>query len=686
MFPQSEKELEEKNPQVLLDVANQSSERLAVQHTAFIAACAYVLVIVFGTTDLDLLIGKGIKLPFVDVEMPIVGFFAFTPFILVLAHFNLLLQLQLLSRKLFVFDAAVQQDEVIGGLRDRLHIFPFTYYLVGQPSPLVKPFLAVMTSITLVLLPLFVLFALQLEFLAYQEESVTWLQRIAIWLDVVLITLFWPTILHPKDDWKSYWRALIAAHVPRRWVWVSFLLLFAGFTIILFAVDEKIAIAGMVVLLLSVLSFQFRDNKLKRSPRRYKVIFSLVVALILALAVWVLAGGVDVPWLPGEKSDIIFFCLSFLIPIVVSWHYQAPRGSFALLLTLLMGSLLPLALMVDEEHFEQLVVGRQSFRTQHTLLSGLLMDKRRLDLDEQLLFVKPPKPETLALIRSGKWEEGLRQVEPINLKGRNLRHAALYKAMLIGADLRMVQLQGADLFLAKLQGAKLGGAGLQSANLVGAGLQGADLDGAKLQGADLVGARLQGADLGGAELQGANLSRAKLQGANLREANLYAADFTNAATKIIDAREVFWKALDKSDVDQLITILQPFITDTDQRRQVTARLKRASQPDAPHPEMESILAQAEIPIRFNKRYSPQKPKEVADFTRQLHVYLVALAAESPEIARGIILQIPSSDDKFTQKLSRYGLAAKLVKHLDDTQFKGLYGLTPGEKEKLRSLE
>ena len=192
--------------------------------------------------------------------------------------------------------------------------------------------------------------------------------------------------------------------------------------------------------------------------------------------------------------------------------------------------------------------------------------------------------------------------------------------------------------------------------------------------------------MGGAELQGANLSRAKLQGANLREANLYAADFTNAATKIIDAREVFWKALDKSDVDQLITILQPFITDTDQRRQVTARLKRASQPDAPHPEMESILAQAEIPIRFNKRYSPQKPKEVADFTRQLHVYLVALAAESPEIARGIILQIPSSDDKFTQKLSRYGLAAKLVKHLDDTQFKGLYGLTPGEKEKLRSLE
>ena len=298
-------------------------------------------VIVFGTTDLDLLIGKGIKLPFVDVEMPIVGFFAFAPFILVLVHFNLLLQLQLVSRKLFAFDAAAQQDNGIGGLRDRLHIFPFTYYLVGQPSPLVKPFLAVMTSITLVLLPRFVLFSMPLAFLAYQEESVTWLQRLAILLDVALITIFWPTILHPKDDWKSYWRTLIAAHVPRRGVWLSFLLLFAGFSICLFAVDGKIAFTGAFVLLLSTLSFAFRDNKWKGSSRRYKVIMLLVAVLIIALAVWVLAGGGL--RVMGETSVIIFFCLSLLIPLVVFWHSKAPRGSFALLLTLFIGLQLLLA-------------------------------------------------------------------------------------------------------------------------------------------------------------------------------------------------------------------------------------------------------------------------------------------------------------------------------------------------------
>jgi hypothetical protein len=65
---------------------------------------------VFSTTDLDLLIGKGIKLPVVDVEVPIVGFYAALPYLLVLVHFHLLLQLQLLSRKLYAFDRAASGE------------------------------------------------------------------------------------------------------------------------------------------------------------------------------------------------------------------------------------------------------------------------------------------------------------------------------------------------------------------------------------------------------------------------------------------------------------------------------------------------------------------------------------------------------------------------------------------------
>ena len=738
----------EKNPEVLLDVANHSSERLAVQHTAFIAACAYVLVIVFGTTDLDLLIGKGIRLPFVDVEMPIVGFFAFAPFVLVLVHFNLLLQLQLLSRKLFAFDAAAPGVEGIGGLHDRLHIFPFTYYLVGQPSPLVKFFLAVMTSITVVLLPLFVLFSMQLQFLAYQDESVTWLQRMAIWLDIALINIFWPTILHPDDDWKGYWRALIAVHVPRRRVWRSFLLLFAGITICLFAVNEKLAFAGQIMIPLSLWSV------LLRLSRNHEYGFPLLGGAILSVVILLFTGG---------RAFASIYLFIFALPVL--WHKQAPRGSFALLLTLF-GSLLPLALMVDGEHLEQGLISIQASQMNSTVLSTwhLLDDKRQLDLNEQLLFVKPPKPETLALIRSGKWKEGLTQLEPINLQHRNLRHADMSNAVLIGADFRdadlrgaslndaylqganleAVKLQGAYLVEVKLQGANLRdvnlqdaileevnfqglnlmGSKLQSLNLGKANLQGADLSGANLQGTDLSGANLQGANLGEAKLQGTYLGKANLQGANLKKANLqgadlsganlqgvdlsganlqgvdlsganlqgvdlsganlYTADFTDAATTLIDAREVVGKPLGKNDVEELVIILKTVIADPVRLQEVMNRLKSASQPDAPQPYLESILAEANTQISFAKRYDPQKLKEDDDFTRQLNDFLVALASESPEIARGIIRQIP--DNNAVEESSRRGLTAELEKHFDDKYREGLQGLTPVEKDDLKRFK
>src|SRR5262249_19018126 len=123
------------DPKPLLAAANSAAEKVAALHVVFLAICAYILVIVFGTTDMDLLIGKGVKLPVVDVDVPIVGFYALAPYLLVLAHFNLLLSLQLLSRKLYAFDEAAQHHDS-GGLHDQLSIFPYNHYLIGRPSRL----------------------------------------------------------------------------------------------------------------------------------------------------------------------------------------------------------------------------------------------------------------------------------------------------------------------------------------------------------------------------------------------------------------------------------------------------------------------------------------------------------------------------------------------------------------------
>ena len=74
------------------------------------------------------------------------------------------------------------KEERIGGLRDRLHIFPYTYYLVGRPGPIVRRLLGIVVGITLLVLPLATLLVLQLRFLAYQDQAVTWAQRVAVWL------------------------------------------------------------------------------------------------------------------------------------------------------------------------------------------------------------------------------------------------------------------------------------------------------------------------------------------------------------------------------------------------------------------------------------------------------------------------------------------------------------------------
>jgi hypothetical protein len=77
--PQPPSAASSEDAEALLGTANSASQHVAVLHVAFMALCAYVLVIVFSTTDMDLLIGKGVKLPVVDVTVPIVGFYAFAP-------------------------------------------------------------------------------------------------------------------------------------------------------------------------------------------------------------------------------------------------------------------------------------------------------------------------------------------------------------------------------------------------------------------------------------------------------------------------------------------------------------------------------------------------------------------------------------------------------------------------------
>jgi uncharacterized protein YjbI with pentapeptide repeats len=461
----------------LLDAGNQASEKVAVLHVAFMAVCAYVLIVVFGTTDLDLLVGKGVKLPVVDVEVPILGFYVFAPYLVVLVHFNLLLQLQLLSRKLYIFDAAIQATPDIGGARDRLHIFPYTYYLVGQTRFLVQRFLSIVVVITLLLLPLATLLILQLRFLAYQDELSTWTQRTAVWADVALVVALWPVIMDRKDNWQGYMRRVW--HAIRRW--------------------SAFKVTSLVAFFVSLLATSEEAS-----------MFALLVWLVLALL------DVFVNTLRGRLRWRWF---RELFPKI---NYLTARGMTGLVVVIVIGLPLPLSFAVDGERLER-CLGVSAFSK---IVSDLGF--RSLDLRGQRLFAKPPASEMLEQVRQDDFEkvrDALPHVEGINLKDRSLRDANLFDAILVGAKLNNAHLEGAKLQNARLDRANLYGAQMVGAILQSARLREADLRNTNLKDANLRETQLQRSDLRHADLQGADLHCALLTGANFTAAQRIGAKF-----------------------------------------------------------------------------------------------------------------------------------------------------------------
>src|SRR4051812_36793636 len=91
--------------EALLDSVNDTSKAVGSLHVGFVALYAYVAVVIWSTTHEDLVRVAPIKLPLLQTELSLTGFFQWVPWLVVLLHFNLLLQLYLLSRKLWSFRA-----------------------------------------------------------------------------------------------------------------------------------------------------------------------------------------------------------------------------------------------------------------------------------------------------------------------------------------------------------------------------------------------------------------------------------------------------------------------------------------------------------------------------------------------------------------------------------------------------
>jgi uncharacterized protein YjbI with pentapeptide repeats len=481
-----------KEAEALAASLNRSAERVQMLWFSFLIFMVYLAIATGTTTHRMLFLESPLNLPVLNISLPLLGFYILTPIIFVVFHFYMLLNLVLLARTAKAFEDALvrafpDDGEARETFRMRIENTLFVQLLVGgrmEREGINAKLLSLMALISLAVAPVALLLMIQIKFLPYHSEWITWLHRGLLTLDLLLVWTLWPGYrsgwgvrLWPERFWTYVWLGAISA--------IGFAYALAGATF----PDEQIYLAthwvhGSIDLDLSTGQFQSRDR-----PKWYD---------------WI--APVNTLDLHGE--DLIDDAK--LRQIIEKNESSGDAQRWVAVLSL-----------------------RDRDLTEANLKEA---DVRHVDFSFAMLN---RADLSFAWAENGHFDNA--QLQRASLNKAQLQGANLTSVQLQGANLTSVQLQGASLNEAQLQGASLKSAQLQATSLNNAQLQGAELDGAQLQGAFLFDAQLQGATLVGAKLQGAIFGFSQLQGASFDFADLEGASFNNANVWRADARLANWE-------------------------------------------------------------------------------------------------------------------------------------------------
>jgi len=166
----------------------------------------YLLVAAGGVTHRDLFFENPVRLPFLNVDLPLKGFFWLGPALFLIVHTYVLLHFVVLASKVGVFDvqlrAQIQDPEVRTRLRRQLPSNIFVQFLAGPPEVrdgIIGFLLWLIALISLVIGAVALLVFFQLQFLPYHDVWITWWQRIAVVVDLAVLWTLWPRIGLPKE-------------------------------------------------------------------------------------------------------------------------------------------------------------------------------------------------------------------------------------------------------------------------------------------------------------------------------------------------------------------------------------------------------------------------------------------------------------------------------------------------------
>ena len=121
-----------------LDEANRASDPAWSSWLAFLLLLTYVVVTLASVSHKALLLNSPVKLPIINADIPLVGFFQYAPALLLLVYLSLLVQHVILARKYRRFTDAIAPYEMEAGTehpaRERVHSYVFSQIAAG-PKP-----------------------------------------------------------------------------------------------------------------------------------------------------------------------------------------------------------------------------------------------------------------------------------------------------------------------------------------------------------------------------------------------------------------------------------------------------------------------------------------------------------------------------------------------------------------------
>lgn len=569
--PKKDKETSSKLEALEIQVAN-SSEKNRNFFTATLVVFIYLSIVVVQTSDLDLLIGRGVHLPLIDVTMPIFAFYLIAPLMVLALHFNLLQNIENHHAKLIAWRDAHQNQPIP---RESIYPFIFDFATLDETST----FSALTQFINQVAIywsgPVTALLIL-CRFTDYQSWS------ISLYHFLVLCISLW-LVMQTR---KSVEGASTAKISEVRFAQLS-----------------------------SITFKEFLINFSRKLKNKFFLFFTWGVqgsskhklSNLLGISIWTF----------GLTQIILLTCL-MISPTVHRIKTLGAESFFPRIVIDRRDNLLDsianrLKLQFELRSLNQIKVDQEKkLKAEITITENLEIPPKTVSNittsdneyqpcpHEKLTHIKKDpannfydwfmqygngidlRDRSMRLANLSYADLRRASFEGANLQGANLEFSQLQGAIMMrldpskaanlmdvnlqcanlqDAEMTLVNLQNANLNMANLQSVQIGMADMQHANffeadfgqarMMGAQLQGANLINAHLESAFLAGANLQDANFEGAILEAANLQDANfkgtvLQGANLTKANLQNTSLYGAVlqnTKLIDAKLINVKGL-----------------------------------------------------------------------------------------------------------------------------------------------